>query len=138
MNGLWRELLVIGVALGGVWMGAEVAGDGGTLVSPPEVVAEQFVASAVRGRYRPARTRLGPPLDLRLTGDSLRTFSRTIEARLGRVTAVEGEASSRLSDHSVVAVVRLTAAGGHRAGLLVTLQRPGAGRPWKVTAVGPW
>ena len=23
MNGLWRELLVIGVALGGVWMGAE-------------------------------------------------------------------------------------------------------------------
>lgn len=66
--------------------------DRGTLVPPPDAVAEEFVRQLVAGRSDRAMPLLSEDLRTRVTPQTLEDYGTELEAELGEVGNVSGEA----------------------------------------------
>jgi hypothetical protein len=85
--------------------------DTGTLVPPPEGVAEGFVRQLATSRVRQTRQYLSRDARASLSPERLAAWFRDLEAAIGRVQTIEGK-SSRISgdkaDARVVVTGRIT------------------------------
>ena len=67
------------------------AGDRDVLVSPPEVVAEEFTRSVAGGRYDPARKDLSDEVRAAIGTNDLQSLRSAIEGSAGDIETIEGE-----------------------------------------------
>lgn len=85
--------------VGGVVFGL---GDDEILVSPPEIVAEEFVRALAHGRIEPAREMLQREAERATSGDDLRRISDTLRSRVGGLDEVHGTVAERGRDTTFV------------------------------------
>jgi hypothetical protein len=93
---------VIALAFGIV--GAVVFGldDADTFVSPPEVVAEEFVRALGTGRLEPARSMLASKEEQATSIPEVRRISRAFRSQVGHIDKVKGTVAQRRGDTAVV------------------------------------
>ncbi len=117
---------VTGLALGVVGLAVGPGHDTMTFVSPPEVVAEEFVRSLATGRYDRAARHLddadGADAMLTAEGTSLRE-------RAGAVSQVEGEAGSIGCDAATASTRITTSDAGELEWRFSLVRRTGT---WKI------
>ena len=93
-------LVVLSLAIvGGVVFGF---GDEETLVSPPEIVAEEFLRALGHGRVEPARGMLASDAERATSTAEVRRVSRSFRARIGRLDDVRATVAVRRRDTTIV------------------------------------
>jgi hypothetical protein len=101
MKGLVSAVGIVALSLalvGGVVFGL---GDDEIFVSPPEVVAEEFVRALALGRVESARAMLARGAEPWMAA---RQISASLRSRLGRIDEVEATITERTRDTAVVRV----------------------------------
>jgi hypothetical protein len=91
-------LLSLGIVAGTVFG----LGDEEILVSPPEIVAEEFVRALAHGRIGPARGMLDRDAERTTSGDDVRGMSAILRSRIGRLDKVHGTVAERRRDTATV------------------------------------
>jgi hypothetical protein len=102
MKGLATAMAVVVLTLGivaGVIFGL---GDDRLLVSPPDVVAQEFVRALANGRTGPAREMLARDAEGQTSNDEMRRISDAFRARIGRVDDVDAAVTDRNRDTAMV------------------------------------
>jgi hypothetical protein len=95
---------VVAVSLGIIAAVVFGLGDRETLVSPPEVVAEEFVRSVGQGRVEAARDLLAAEEERATSTAKMRTFTTRFRSRLGRLDHVDASVAERARDSAAVRV----------------------------------
>lgn len=104
-------LAVIAVAVFGL-------GDGRTMVSPPEAVAENFVRALECGRFPQAHKYLSAEARRRISDARLAEATERLESRIGRIEDVKGDEGWLAGDEAEAgAVVKTRTAGAVRLAL---------------------
>lgn len=101
MKGLMSAVAIVALSLalvGGIVFGL---GDDEIFVSPPEVVAEEFVRALALGRVESARAMLARGAEPWMAA---RQVSASLRSRLGRIDEVEATITERTRDAAVVRV----------------------------------
>ena len=107
-------------------------GDGETLVSPPEVVAEVFVEALGHGRPETARDLLTQHAGRSASREAVANASRRLRSRIGDLESVESTVQNRRRNR---ATVRVEIEGRRmRIGLVLPLARENG--VWKVEGLG--
>jgi hypothetical protein len=104
MKGLVSAIAIVVLSLAlvaGVVFGL---GDDEIFVSPPEVVAEEFVRALALGRVEPARAMLARGAEPWTSGETMREASASLRSRFGRVDDVDATVTERTRDTAVVRV----------------------------------
>lgn len=104
MKGLASAVAIVALSLalvGGVVFGL---GDDEIFVSPPEVVAEEFVWALALGRVESARAMLARDAEPWMSGGAARQVSASLRSRFGHVDEVDGTITERTRDTAVVRV----------------------------------
>lgn len=104
MKGLVSAVGIVALSLalvGGVVFGL---GDDEIFVSPPEVVAEEFVRALALGRVESARAMLARGAEPWMAGEAAREISARLRSRLGHVDDVEATIRERTRNTAVVRV----------------------------------
>jgi hypothetical protein len=125
-----KELLLIAgtvaAAMGLVAASVVVGGDTTTLVSPPGVVAKEFVRQLAAGRYDRAAAHLA---DSRGGREMAEGEGNRLRARAGEVEEIEGEESAIVGDTATASArIRTSRAGDLRARYIL-IRRQGS---WKI------
>ncbi len=121
-------LVLVSLALvGGVVLGL---GDDEILVSPPEIVAQEFVRSMSLGQVGTARRMLTRDAERRTSESDVRRISSDFRARIGRLENVEGTLKHRRPDTTLVRA-RVEGHRGHAAPVLTLVREFGA---WAVAS----
>lgn len=95
-------IVALSLALvGGIVFGL---GDDAIFVSPPEVVAEEFVRALALGRVESARAMLARGAEPWMAGEVARQISASVRSRIGRIDEVEATITERTRDTAVVRV----------------------------------
>jgi hypothetical protein len=101
-----KDLLIAAgvIALSFGIVGAAVFGlnDQDTFVSPPEVVAEEFVRALGSGRVESARSMLASEAEQVTSIAAVRRISSAFRSRLGHLDDVKGTLHERRSDTAIV------------------------------------
>lgn len=106
---------MIAAALAVVAIAVFGRGDGRTMVSPPEAVAEDFVRALERGRFPQAHKYLSAAARRRISTARLAEATESLEARIGRIEDVKGEKGWLSGDDAEAsAVVKTQRAAGVR------------------------
>jgi hypothetical protein len=109
------------------------AGDGSTLVPPPEAVAENFLRAMARRRYPQALPYLRP--ELRAVGvEGLRRHQQRIERACGLVRDVRGEDGARAGESATATALLKGAAGQGRMRFALVRQQG----EWRLATLGEW
>jgi hypothetical protein len=103
-------------------------GDRDTFVSPPEVVAEEFLRSVGHGRVDAARSLLASGEERVTSTAEMKTFYSKLRSRLGRLDQLEATVATRARDSITVHVD----AQGSRDTLEVTVPLAFESGLWKV------
>ena len=132
MKAVALALCVAAVALGVCAAAVFGLGDGATMVSPPEAVAEDFLRAVWMRRYPQAARYLDGDARVRLGPDALVAARARLEEATGGIRDVAGE-ESRISGEGAegIAAVR-----GARATARVTLRMRREKGEWRVSEVG--
>ena len=104
MKGLMSAVAIVALSLalvGGIVFGL---GDDEIFVSPPEVVAEEFVRALALGRVESARAMLARGAEPWMAGEVARQISASVRSRIGRIDEVEATITERTRDTAVVRV----------------------------------
>ena len=127
MRDLLSIALVTAIGLGVVAAAVGPGDDRLLFVSPPEVVAEEFVRKLATGRYDRAVERLantaGAEAAVTVQGEALR-------ARAGDVTLVEGEAGRLAGDSATASTRIVTAQAGELEWTFSLVREDGV---WRIT-----
>jgi hypothetical protein len=119
-------VLVIAATLGLLAVAVGVGHDAGTLVSPPEAVAEQFARKLAGGRYDVASAHLehdSPAMRARV-----RSVSDALRTRAGAISAVDGEAGAIDGDRATASAVIHTERAGEIVMPFALVRRAGSWR----------
>jgi hypothetical protein len=109
------------------------AGDGSTLVPPPEAVAENFLRAVSRRRYQQALPYLRP--ELRAAGvEGLRRYHQRIERACGLLRDVRGEDGVRAGESATATVLLKGAAAQGRMRFALVRERG----EWRLATLGEW
>ena len=126
-----RELALIAAvtaaALAAVAAGVGPGGDTRTFVSPPEVVAEEFVRSLATGRYDRAVRHLDAPDGAEAV---VTAHGRSLRKRAGDVNQVEGEEGVIDGDTATASTRITTSHAGDLEWRFSLVRREGT---WKIT-----
>jgi hypothetical protein len=98
MKDLGIAVVLIVVSLGIVGAIVLGLGDDEILISPPEVVAEEFVRALAYGRIGPAREMLERQAKRATSTDDVRRISDTLRSRVGSLDGVHGTVAERGRD----------------------------------------
>jgi hypothetical protein len=104
MKGLVTAVAVVVLALSlvsGIVFGL---GDDALFVSPPDVVAQEFVRALALGRTESARSMLARGAESRMSNEAAHEVSASLRSRLGRVDEVDGTVAERARDTTAVQV----------------------------------
>ncbi len=118
---------VTGLALGAIGLVLGPGRDTVTLVSPPEVVAEEFVRTLATGRYDRAVDNLE---QVDGAAAMLAGHGKALRERAGRVNQVEGEAGSIDGDAATASARITTSDAGELEWSFSLVRRDGT---WKIT-----
>ena len=131
MKAVALALAVAAVALAVCAAAVFGLGDGATLVSPPEVVAEDFLRAVWMERYPQAARYLDQDARLRLEREALAATRARLEEATGGIREVSGEESRFYADEADgIAAVR-----GRRATARVTLRMRREKGEWRVSRI---
>jgi hypothetical protein len=101
-----KDLLIAAgvIALSFGIVGAVVFGldDQATFVSPPEIVAEEFVRALGSGRVESARNLLASEAEHGTSIPAVRRISSTFRSRVGHLDKVKGSVAERRGDTAIV------------------------------------
>ncbi len=107
-------------------------GDGDTLVSPPEVVAEAFVEALGHGRPETARNLLTQRAGRSASRETIANASRRLRSRIGDLEGVEAMVQSRRRNRATVRVE----IEGSRMQLALVLPVARERGVWKIEGLG--
>jgi hypothetical protein len=125
-----KELLLIAgtvaAAMGLVAASVVVGGDTTTLVSPPGVVAKEFVRQLAAGRYDRAAAHLA---DSRGGRETAEAEGNALRARAGEVEEIESEESAIVGDMAMASARIRTSRAGDLRTRFTLIRRQGS---WKI------
>jgi hypothetical protein len=101
-----RDLVIaaalVGLAFGIVGAAVFALGDQDTFVSPPEVVAEEFVRALGHGRIEPARSMLASDAERATSTREVRRVATRLRSRIGHLDNVDARVDDRTRDSAIV------------------------------------
>ena len=125
-------IAAVAVFLGSIAAVVFGLGDGSTFVSPPEAIVEDALRAASRKRFPQAMKYFSAAARRSLSPEAVAEATRRLEARVGRIEDVKGEARSMTGDAAeAFAVVRTERSDGIR--LAMRLRREKG--EWRLTGI---
>jgi hypothetical protein len=123
---LWLSGAIL-LALGVVGLAVGPGHDRTTMVSPPEVVAEEFVRKLATGRYDRAVEHLAHKAGAEA---AVTVQARALRDRAGEINNVEGEAGTMAGDTASASTRIMTSAAGELEWTFSLVRQEGV---WRIT-----